>query len=114
MTEILEFDTAHGPVLVEADETTPGYADIAREGGLTARAAATLDGALSVIRPVTTTVIEQFQRVARPPSEVRVEFGLKLTMAAGAVIAASTTEGHLTVSCTWHHPEVGQRAGGAG
>ena len=109
MTEILEFDSAFGPVLVEADDTVPGYADIAREGGLTAKAAASLDSALAVIRPVTTTVIEQFQRVAHPPAEVRVEFGLKLTVTAGAVVAASNAEGHLTVSCTWHHPDGGQR-----
>jgi hypothetical protein len=100
VAHLLEFDTAFGPVLVEADEALSGYADIGRDG-VAAKAAATLDAALDVVRPVTSSLIEKFQQTVRPPTELQVEFGIKLTMSTGAVIASSNAEGHIKVVCKW-------------
>ncbi len=89
-------------VVVELNEEDPGFERAARgDGELLERAGRSFDTALDVIRPVAAAVVGKIDRLAQPPHEVTVEFGLRLNVSAGAVIASSQGEAHLQVTMTW-------------
>jgi hypothetical protein len=104
VSELIGFTTGEGtPVLVElTDDRGAGVERAARRPGeLAVQAGKNFDAALDVIRPTADAVIAQVAALARPPEEVAVEFGLKLTLKAGAVIASTEGEAHIQVSLTW-------------
>lgn len=88
-----------GRLLLESVETSPGPV----KAGRAADAAEELRGSLrSVLRPVAQASRDVLaeMRVAAP-DEVRVEFGVKLTVGAGAVVAKSEAGCHFKVTLGW-------------
>ena len=65
------------------------------------RAADTLETALAKIRPAAEAIILRLRDLSQPPDVVAVEFGLKLSASAGAVIAAAATEANFKIDLTW-------------
>jgi hypothetical protein len=99
---LVAFAVDDGAVVVELDEGDPGYERAALSGGaLIEDAGKRFDAALDVIRPTAMAVVKQIKELLEPPNEVTVEFGLKLNLKAGAVIASSQAEAHLQVTLTW-------------
>jgi hypothetical protein len=107
MKELVLFevdDTDRGALLVEVDDTEPGFDRIARGDELVARAATTLGSALDPLRIAANAIIERVRAIAEPPDEVEVELGLRMNAKFGAVLAASEGEGHIQVRLTWKNP----------
>src|SRR5262245_48142435 len=95
MGTIAEFSLdAGGSILVEVTESEE--TGILRQAGVTSevvhRVTDTLESAVDKVRPAVSGIAEKFRSLKDSPNQVEVEFGMKLTTAAGAVIAAATTE----------------------
>lgn len=98
----MEFTTASGAqVMVEADGQQPGAKLVSRGGNSLVQAGRTLDEALVGIRSAAETALTVFREGPLSPDGVELEFGVKLTAEAGAVIARTTVEGQLTVRLSW-------------
>lgn len=102
MDTLVEFTTDSGAhVVVAMDEREPGIQLVSRRDGELAQAAHTFDGALQGIRSAAESALRVFRDGALKPDAVEIEFGVRLTAEAGAVIAKSTVEGHLVVKLSW-------------
>ncbi|WP_308377570.1 CU044_2847 family protein [Streptomyces sp. ISL-99] len=101
MSTFMEFGTENGVVLVEADGLAPGQRPVSRGGNSLVRAGQTLDEALAGIRTAAESALAVFRGGSLQPDGVELEFGVKLTAEAGAVIARTAVEGHLTVRLSW-------------
>lgn len=94
----------HTNLLVERDEPTrqPHASERTQisVGGrelLVDRARVGLEAALEGVRPAAKALLEQFKSLSDEVTEVELEFGLKLSGEAGAIIARTSAEGHCTV-----------------
>jgi Trypsin-co-occurring domain 1 len=65
----------------------------------------TFEAALDKIRPGAAVIIAKLRDIGEAPKEVEVEFGLKLSAEAGAVIASVATEANFRVKLTWKHSD---------
>jgi Trypsin-co-occurring domain 1 len=99
VTEIVQFETGHGPVLVEVAEGSVGTERIAPDQVGVPRAETRLDEALQAARPAIRAVLDTLRELV--PEEHVVEFGIKLNAEAGVLLATSPSEGHFTVKITW-------------
>ncbi|MEV8440582.1 CU044_2847 family protein [Actinosynnema sp. NPDC051121] len=88
-------------VLVEVEADGPEISPVSRSGDVIRSAATSLDDALRHVRKAASTALANFREMDVRPDEVQVEFGVKLTAQAGAVIAKTGVEGHLKIKLTW-------------
>jgi len=101
MDGLVEFKTYDGtPVVVETAEDESGSRLIARDDG-TVQAARTFEGSLEGVRAAAESALRVFRDGSLRPDSVEIEFGVKLTAEAGALIAKSAVEGHLVVKLSW-------------
>ena len=144
MKRLVQFPLEDGSiVLVEADEDAPGEsaspgprerdpdAPIRRtfrvpgtneaeaRDALAERAQLTFDQALNTLRPAAESMIARLRGLVDPPDEIGVEFGVKLSARAGAIIASADSEANFKVSLAWKRKEKpapasnsGDKAGG--
>ncbi|WP_327233776.1 hypothetical protein OG349_07070 [Streptomyces sp. NBC_01317] len=113
MTALMEFSTDSGArVMVEVDRDAPGARPVSRGNSL-AQAGRTFDEALVGIRAAAESALAVFRDGPLKPDSVELEFGVKLMAEAGAVIAKSSAEGHLTVKLSWAPGSGGVPDGGA-
>lgn len=104
MAVLIRFDLdPSGSVLFEAADDEPGIDRASRVGDLVESSSTSLAAALGEIRHAASVALRQFQTMAEQPDEVQIEFGVKLTAQAGAVIAKTGLEGHLKVQLTWRN-----------
>jgi Trypsin-co-occurring domain 1 len=98
-----------GHVLVRVAAVEPTYGGVVTRGGRAAEAVAeagqTFESALTTIRDVADAVLHQLARLAVPPEEVRVEFGLELTTKAAVVVASASATAQLHVALAWNPPQ---------
>lgn len=96
-----------GQVLVRVD-TPDTYGGVVTRGGRAAEAIAeagqTFESALSTIRDVADAVLHQLGRLAVPPQEVQVQFGLELNAKASAILASGSAAAQLHVTLAWKPP----------
>ncbi|MFI0424006.1 CU044_2847 family protein [Spongiactinospora sp. 9N601] len=93
-----------GRLIVEVSEQDAGVRRASRSGEMIDAAMDTFQTALQPIQEAAETALDTFRK-ARPDG-IEIEFGVRLNAEAGAVIAKTTAEGHLTVKLTWQqHPE---------
>jgi alkanesulfonate monooxygenase SsuD/methylene tetrahydromethanopterin reductase-like flavin-dependent oxidoreductase (luciferase family) len=85
------------PVLVEVAEVGDGVVRAGRPGEVVATATESFQAALARFRPI----VEEFHQLGPRPEEISVEFGLKLTAAAGMVIAHTGVEANFKVNLLW-------------
>jgi hypothetical protein len=102
MDSLVEFTTDDGAVImVEPAEDLSGSHLVADRDDGAVRATRTFENAMSHVR----TAAESTLRVLRDGSlgqhSVELEFGVKLSAEAGALIAKSTAEAHLVVRLSW-------------
>jgi len=98
---LIEFPVAPGSsatVRVEVDDTATGNVPVGR--GIEA-ASHTFEEAIGQVRPAIDVVVAQLRRLAVKPETTTVEFGIKLSAEAGALIAKTGVEGNLKVTFTF-------------
>jgi hypothetical protein len=104
MHRLIEFSMEDGKtILVEAGETAAelGIAPAARHGEIATRATQTLETALEAVGPSAEAILARLAGLSKSPSEISIEFGLKLGAQAGAIIASGTVEANYIVKLTW-------------
>lgn len=102
MKELIQYATDGGAqLLVEVEASETGVGRVSRPGEIAAKAAHTLEDALTSVRPATVAVYRSLSRLAEGPQEVTVSFGIRLTVAAGVILASSEGEAHFEVSMKW-------------
>lgn len=100
---LVEFTTDDGAVVtVEAVEEGAGSGSrlVARDDGAV-QATRTFEGSLEGVRSAAASALRVFRDGSLQPDAVEIEFGVKLTAEAGALIAKSAVEGHLVVKLSW-------------
>jgi hypothetical protein len=92
-----------GSMLVELDEPTPegGVVKAARPGEIAEKAKETFEDALDKIKPAAQSIIAKLRSLHDEPDEIGVEFGIKLSAAAGAFIASAGVEANYKVTLKW-------------
>ncbi|MET9833399.1 CU044_2847 family protein [Streptomyces sp. NPDC006385] len=101
MDGLTEFKTESGAlVVVEGVEDEPGARMVSRGDGPD-RAARTFEGALEGVRAAAESALRVFRDGSLRPDAVELEFGVKLSAEAGAVIAKGAAESHLVVRLSW-------------
>ncbi|MDQ8701182.1 CU044_2847 family protein [Streptomyces sp. LHD-70] len=112
MDSLVEFKAADGAQVVVAvaeDELAGGARLAARGDGGAVQATRTFENSLEGARAAAESALRVFRDGSLRPDAVEIEFGVKLTAEAGAVIAKSAVEGHLVVKLSWApQPEAGQ------
>jgi hypothetical protein len=88
-------------LVVESADIRGGTVAAGRLHDLTKAAAETFDTAMKRLRVAAGSVVKQVRDMPEPPSEVTVQFAVKLATQAGVVIASTTAEANLTVSLKW-------------
>ncbi|WP_333736018.1 CU044_2847 family protein [Streptomyces sp. IBSBF 2806] len=100
MTELVRFEGPDGTSLIaEVDDDAPGMERISRTSDAVADARRRLDEAFAVARPAIRTVVETVGELA--PDEWEIDFGIKLNVESGVVVARTAAEGHFTVKLRW-------------
>lgn len=107
MKQIIEFPLGNNQsVFVEVDTAESAYrgageGEVSRPGKLIQKASQTFQDALSVVKPVAESLIGKLTNLAQRPSEIAVEFGIKLSADAGVLIVASGVEANFKVTLKW-------------
>jgi hypothetical protein len=103
MKDYVSFQQPDGSrIVVEVDEGEHGLSRAARRtDGIVAESGRRFDEMIDNVRPMASTVVEKLRAGDSSLSEVTLEFGLKLTFSAGAVIASSSGEGTFKVTMKW-------------
>jgi NTP-dependent ternary system trypsin peptidase co-occuring protein len=103
VSDIAAYSSPFGDILVEVDTSSAvGQGRVARRpGDLAVDAGKSFDAAVDAVRPAAASIVEKLMGLPRPPDEASVQFGLKLSLNAGAIIASSSAEGNFTVTLTW-------------
>jgi hypothetical protein len=103
MGRLVRFELSDGgSVDVEVDEPVIGRAS--RASDALVAATRTFEDALGGVRRAAEVALREFRDAALGPDQIELEFGVKLTAEAGAVIAKTGGEGQLTVRLTWGRP----------
>ncbi|MGW0991958.1 CU044_2847 family protein [Streptomyces sp. NPDC002523] len=103
MNKLMEFTTEDGAVVtVEATDATGGTRLVSNaQGGPAAQVARTFEATLDGVRAATLSALRVFRDGTLRPDSVELEFGVKLTAEAGAIIAKGAGEGQLVVRLAW-------------
>ncbi|MFB0617183.1 CU044_2847 family protein [Streptomyces sp. AGS-58] len=101
MDGLMEFTTEDGARVMVEDVITRSGARLVSRGDGPAQAARTFEGALEGVRAAASAALRVFRDGSLRPDAVEIEFGVRLSAEAGAVIAKGTTEGHLVVKLSW-------------
>jgi len=101
MTALLQIPLENGAsILVEEVQSAPtGPVRAGRGERVIHETAKTLESYLATVKEACAAVVDQLKGVAA--DEMSAEFGVTLTAEAGAVIAKTSAECHLTVTLTW-------------
>ncbi len=86
-------------ILVEVDDPNVGNQPVAR--GAAERAQETFETAIAQIRPGVEALMAQLRDLTAKPEQVSLEFGIKFTAGADALIAKTSVEGNVKVTLTW-------------
>jgi len=88
-----------GELQVEVVDDQPGIQRASRMGDAIQGATTSLVEVLAPIREAAVAARDAFKESG--PDEIEVEFGVKLTAEASAILAKSSAEGHLQVKLVW-------------
>ena len=90
-----------GSIKVEVDEGPAGpVTRSARPGEMVSSATETFEQALSGVGPAAQAIIARL-RAAADPSEVTIEFGIKVSADTGVIVARTGGEANFRVALTW-------------
>ncbi|MEU3525145.1 CU044_2847 family protein [Streptomyces sp. NPDC038707] len=98
---LVEFRTEDGALVVVDGGGPRSGARLVSRGDGPAQAARTFEGALDSVRAAADAALRVFRDGSLRPDGVEIEFGVRLSAEAGAVIAKGSAEGHLVVKLSW-------------
>ncbi|TDH58656.1 hypothetical protein E2C06_31405 [Dankookia rubra] len=99
-SRLVEFPVAGvGTVLVEVDDPQVGTRPVARN--VAEKAKESFESAVAQVRPAVEALMTQLQDLTAKPEQVVLEFGIKFTAGADALIARTAIEGNVKVTLTW-------------
>lgn len=101
MTELLRWQSDEGPIVVEVDVHDTGYQSVRTKGGEVIDVEGRFEEALASARATAVSALQTFRHKALDADEIALEFGVKLTATAGAVIAKASAEAAITVKLKW-------------
>lgn len=102
MPQVLELPLGDGGVLlVEATDDDVVLDRAGRGSAVVHEASETLRDALDRLRPAMTTILNGIREQAEPPDRVSLQFGIKVSAAAGVVVAQAASEANFTVTVEW-------------
>ncbi|MFF9024429.1 CU044_2847 family protein [Streptomyces eurythermus] len=104
---LLEFRTEDGALVVVDGVNARSGARLVSRGDGPAQAARTFEGALDGVRAAAAAALRVFRDGSLRPDAVEIEFGVRLSAEAGAVIAKGSAEGHLVVKLSWSPERAG-------
>ena len=114
MGKLVEFTTEDGvTVVVETADPATGTRLVSRGENPAAQATRTFEGALDSVRAAAHSALSVFRDGALRPDSVELEFGVKLSAEAGAIIAKGAAEGQLVVRLGWNSAGSGDSADSA-
>ncbi len=93
-----------GSIVMEADDAEGAIVRSARPSEVVATLGVSFQAALGRVQPMAQAVVAKFRDLAEPPEEVCVEFGLKVGVDAGLVVAHTSGEANLKVTLRWRRP----------
>ncbi|MFF7140711.1 CU044_2847 family protein [Streptomyces sp. SID2888] len=111
--ELVRFELGEGSagVYVELAEDDSGVERVRRRSGARSDAVDGFENGLDQIRDVAARTLRRITSMPAAPSTVELEFGVKFSVEAGAVIARTGVEGHLKVKVVWENAALQRRAG---
>ncbi|MFE0062040.1 CU044_2847 family protein, partial [Streptomyces sp. NPDC059003] len=109
---LVQFTTDDGARVVVADVDDASGARLVSRGDGPAQAARTFEASLDGARAAADSALRVFRDGTLRPDAVEIEFGVRMTAEAGAVLVKGSAEGHLLVRLSWS-PER-PTGGGAG
>ena len=99
-SRLVEFPVAGGgTLLVEVDDPQIGTRPVAR--GTAEKAKESFEAAVAQVRPGVEALMAQLRDLSPRPEQVGLEFGIKFTAGADALIAKTSVEGNVKVTLTW-------------
>jgi hypothetical protein len=100
MSEVVRFGLADGAsVLVEVDDRSFGIERAGRAADGVIEAGRQLTEALGSVSEAAQASLQVLRRLG--PDRLELDFGVKLSGEAGAIIAKTAAEGHFTVKLSW-------------
>jgi hypothetical protein len=107
MSRLAKFDLPDGTSIVaEVEDGAVDSSRIMRGGAvgsseIVVKANESFESALDSVRVAAEGLLDRLTSLTRPPDEVAVEFGVKLSAETGAVIAKVSTEANFKVNLKW-------------
>ncbi|TMR21979.1 hypothetical protein ETD86_13205 [Nonomuraea turkmeniaca] len=103
MRDFVEVPLPDGTVLIVEAEHEPrgGVVAAGRLHDVASAATESFDMAINRLQTAAGAVVGRMRHLAQPPSEVTVEFAVKLATQAGVVIANTSAEANLKVTLRW-------------
>ncbi|MEU5958448.1 CU044_2847 family protein [Streptomyces sp. NPDC047525] len=101
MDDLVEFTTDDGAHVVMADVADAHGSHLISRGDGPSRAARTFEESLAGARAAAESALRVFRDGSLRPDSVEIEFGVRMSAEAGAVIVKGTAEGHLVVRLAW-------------
>jgi hypothetical protein len=104
MKRLIEFPLEDSnTILVEVDLPEPesGTMPAGRIEEMPGKAIITFEAALEKVRPAASAIIAKLRNLADSPDEIGVEFGIKLSAEAGAVVASAGIDANYKVTLKW-------------
>ncbi|MFF8727529.1 CU044_2847 family protein [Streptomyces sp. NPDC015171] len=111
MDGLVEFRTEDGALVTVEGVSTRSGARLVSRGDGPAQAARTFESALDGVRAAAEAALRVFRDGSLRPDGVEIEFGVRLSAEAGAVIAKGSAEGHLVVKLNWSPGQDGPEQG---
>ncbi len=104
MKRLIEYPLKDGSsVTVEVDEPEPegGMVRASRSGEVVEKAKQEFETVMQRVKPMAAVIINTLSDLSESPNEIGVEFGVKLSAAAGVVIASAGVEANYKVTLKW-------------
>jgi hypothetical protein len=104
LKQLIEFALKNGDsIIVEVEEPQPegGVVPAARAGEIVVKASRNLEAALEKIKPAAEAIITKLNDLRYKPDKIEVEFGVRLSADAGAIIASTGAEANFKVTLGW-------------
>jgi hypothetical protein len=98
-SRLVEFPVAGGKLLVEVDDPAVGTRPVSRS--TVEKAKESFETAVAQVKPGVEALMAQLRNLSRKPDQVSLEFGIKFTAEADALIAKSSLEGNVKVTLSW-------------
>ena len=99
-SRLVEFPIAKGgTLLVEVDDPQVGTRPVSR--GAAEKAKESFEAAIAQVKPGVEVLMAQLRELTTKPEQVSLEFGIKFTAGADALIAKTSVEGNVKVTMTW-------------